>query len=269
MKNIIFSALLLFIFSACVKVPEDEGTSSEGLHISRSQQGLALWQINLDTSNISSIRTLGGSSYADNPPFWIILSDENCSGVGIPAGLKKPCRLGGQTLGITYTRFYNTGQIVDSTIIILDSYMEGSATEANKVSVYAHEIGHALGLEHYENINNLMYPYTSGADEPNANELAIINSSYNPIAAPVASDWKDYFTQVGERESDDGVLEPGTSAIRWHSFPVPYIGVSGYAFRGKTAQWPKGPAISQDYYTVITYLKKDGCYKERVIHSIK
>ena len=63
------------------------------------------------------------------------------------------------TVGFCFLRIYSNenklGQIIDSTIIIRKSALDSMAgNDVRRVSIFVHEIGHCLGLQHWGNNNN-------------------------------------------------------------------------------------------------------------------
>lgn len=66
-----------------------------------------------------------------------------------------------------------------------DSYgtrMQGSLIEIDPdwrtdQGVHCHELGHALGLDHYNNVNTCMHVNTGGIDYPNSHDNQVLNNT--------------------------------------------------------------------------------------------
>ncbi len=167
-------------------------------YVTWSQTALDSWGINLTNNNNLSVLRNVTVGYTFNPPNWITVTEGDCEAQGVPARLKSECPFSDATvIGVCYTRPYtsgaNLGTIIDSTILIRKATLEGGATNANKQSIFVHEIGHCLGLQHWGNtgaddsslepmgahITHNMFPNLTGGDTPEAQELAAIAAVYN------------------------------------------------------------------------------------------
>ncbi len=256
---IIFS--ILSIITAC-SISGIDATEAQINHVTRAESALATWNVGLqDTYQLGISRNVA-SGYVANPPYWIALSDEECNGVGIPENLQINCDLTGGTLGITsFTYNPATGIISDITIILLNSFLNSNSySDAQKLIVYIHEIGHSLGLDHHVSNDHIMYPSLSGMlatrITPHADELAIINYVYSGASVndPIGyAGWADYF------------IEAGSNAVYYSSLPVFYIYPYLLPFpETKSGAMPKGEVLPENYVTVIKKLKSDGSCEHEV-----
>lgn len=153
------------------------------LYLERAQAALAAWQLDLDTGDLAALRTMGDDFTAHNPPHWITVADESCAAEGVGDGLRADCPLNEAVIGVCETRYYpDTGEIVDTTLVVFDGFQEGDASEADKLAVFVHEIGHCMGLRHSDTEQHVMYPTTSGADMPANVELGAVAKAYLPTA---------------------------------------------------------------------------------------
>ncbi len=230
--------------------------SANQTYVDRSNAGLTAWNANLVTNTLTNDRTLGNSSFAHNPANWITVSDSTCNVVGVPTSLSGACPLTGGVIGVCETRFLSTGEIVDSTLLILTSFQtDTSVADAEKQSVFTHEIGHCLGLKHTTDSANVMFANTSGANSPSSSELAAIADAYNPFDGAVSTSNRDNFYNV-----------TGGNALLHFSFPLFHISAN-IGNRGGLSSEPPGPGkpITGPVTTVRHYMHRDGtCSHETV-----
>lgn len=183
---------------------DDDGSAPEveldpdPLYLERAQAGLAAWDLGLDTDEMGVLRTMGDAYTAHNPPHWITVAEDDCSAEGIGDGLRQDCLLDEETIGVCETRYYpDTGEIVDTTLVVYVGFQESDASEADKLAVFVHEIGHCLGLRHSDAQQRVMYPTTSGADMPAQAELGAIAKAYLPTPqAPPKGIAEQFFAQT-------------------------------------------------------------------------
>jgi len=197
-----------------------EGNST---YLTRAQNALSAWDINLATTYITNTRYMGNSSTAHHPATWITTaSHTNCNRYGIPDTLRTNSCVGmdgaNDVLGVCEVRFTGSGQLVDTTMVMEEEYQNGGASTASKEAVYIHEVGHCLGLKHVTGVGTLvMHHNLSGANTPHANELAAVAATYKPCCA-TPSTHKNRFTGTGNVQADGGTAPTG-NPIFWFSLP--------------------------------------------------
>lgn len=222
------------------------------LYVNRAANALDAWQIGLQTGLSASGRSTI-SSFQYNPKNWITVAGSTCAAKGVPGDMQgSNCPLSGGVIGVCATRYYTaTGEIVDTTAVMLDTFQQ-SASSVEAQSVFTHEVGHCLGLKHTASTLNIMYPDTSGANTPNAAELAAVADGYSPVGPPSVANG-DNFYQGGA----------GGPYLRQFSFPSYYAsGTIGSRFtvEGSSAQSedpPPGPPVD-GVVTVWHLLYADG-----------
>ncbi|MCB1172123.1 MAG: hypothetical protein KDK39_01100 [Leptospiraceae bacterium] len=231
-------------------------------YVDRSTTALTTWNIGLQTGVRSGERSTD-TNYQMNPPNWMTVANESCSARGVPANWQgSSCSLTGGTIGICITRYYtggNVGQLVDTTLVMLDSYQTSSASDGDKQSVFTHEVGHCLGLRHAESggantcsgsyANCIMFPSTAGADTPHTEELSAIDYAYGPIQDPDGTAHDNRYSQTG------------TTAIRHWSAPTFTISsVIGSAMQSADnyTTVPPGPELQGEIETRVHSYHADG-----------
>ena len=245
----------LFLLAALVLAYIGPGTNATFL--SRANTGLAAWQIGLAQGVTGFTRNLDNES-GHNPPNWITVTDSTCQARGVPDTLSANCALAGGVIGICQVRFFTAGEvgrIVDSTMLQLASFQNGSTSEAEKQSVFTHEIGHCLGLQHSGSTADIMFASTAGADTPSAGELSSVASAYSPtVQSPTSMPAK--FSQTS-----------GTP-VRFWTFPVFTISHNiGNAFADDSSEELPPPGIPLIYpvETRTHYFHSDG--RIETVHS--
>lgn len=172
------------------------------LYAERATEALLAWAIELEAGQMMALRHLGDAYTAHNPPNWITVADETCDAEGVSEQMRAACPLGGDIIGVCETRFYaDTGEIVDTTLVVLDAFQESAAREEDKRAVFIHEVGHCLGLRHSDSMDRVMYPTTAGADAPSQAEQHAVQSAYYPqVHAPAPGIAAQFYatTQAGE-----------------------------------------------------------------------
>ncbi len=253
---IIFIALL----SAFARCGGDEGNllqSDPQAHVTRSRNGLAAWQISALPSSAIGYARNTDPDYVYNPPNWVAVTNESYVGEGIPDSFRQADDFADPAvLGITEWRYDGgTGEIVDTTVLIRDSFIVDAAfSEAEKQSVYTHELGHAFGLVHSALLADIMYPTTAGSNTPSSAELAAISDAYNytPIGT-LSSGNLSYFSKIG------------SIAITHRMIPTFVIYHPDMGHIGVEVEAPPGEPIKGAVITVRQYLYRDGSEKTEIM----
>jgi hypothetical protein len=220
------------------------------LYLDRATRALEAWDIALDTEQMTALRALGDAYTAHNPPNWVTVSDETCGAEGVGEGLRADCPLGGDVIGVCETRFYPaTGEIVDTTLVVLDAFQESPASEQDKRAVFTHELGHCLGLRHSGSEHHVMYPTTAGADAPANDEQHALETAYHPhTQAPPPGIAKKYFS-----------VTTGGDAIRHFEDPVFVLSGSMGTESGRSYELPAtGRALTDDVAVARHLIQRDG-----------
>lgn len=186
-------------------------TSQE--YMDRFDYALTQWNIALVTGIRGTSRSL--SSFAEySPKNWGVVTEDGCVGPGVPSSMQgSGCAFNTSgVIGVCQVRFYSNGEIADTTLLLRKSFQDDSnvsITEAIKRAVWIHEVGHCLGLKHTAGGTAVMNS-TIGATRvlPNAGELAAVDETYTPTAAP-SNTTRDNFFQV-----------TGSNAIRQFADPT-------------------------------------------------
>jgi len=242
-----------------------EGNST---YLTRAQNALSAWSIDLATNYITNTRYMGNSSTAHHPATWITTaSHTNCNRYGIPETLRNSGCVGmdgaNDVLGVCETRSLSSGQIVDTTLVLEEEYQNGGGLTASKVAVYIHEVGHCLGLKHVSGAGTLvMHHNTSMANTPHANELAAVEATYKPCCT-TPSTHKNRFTGTGNPNAD-GDTAPTGNPIFWFSLPNFYIYSNmgnAMTFAEPMDEAPRGEVFDEELITVQHYLMEDGTEK--------
>ncbi len=216
----------------------------------RASQALSAWQIGLRTDLVGTSRVEGGGSTASDPPNWITWADEGCAAAGVSDTLRASCPFSDPTIiGVCFTTFFNTGEILETTAILRRSYQESLVGESRKLAVVIHEIGHCLGLKHTDSTSNIMFASVTDTTGPSAAEFAAIDSVYQPLQSPSASTRDAFFD----------VTSAG-NARRHFTFPVFTISsalTGGSAISSTTRRFSefdeRGPTTTRAHY-----IRRDG-----------
>ncbi len=206
--RLVYVSLLLTALVACGRQSEDNamvglvanlGTVAPDTDlIERAEQGMTAWQIGLNTGFRSRYRNAGGAAGSYDPPHWMAIASRDCMVMGAPYDMRSDCPLAEASV-VGICQVINdtlTGEILNSTILIGRDYqMNEAETLANRVSIFTHEFGHCLGLRHSGSTSDVMYADTSGADQPSAAEIAVIQYAYTVFQDP--SDTSRFFTSSG------------------------------------------------------------------------
>ena len=273
---------LLFFLNCRLAVPGDESVDQSGALvallsssvqvlggdstlINRATTGLDAWQIGLGTSFRGGARGVS-TAFQFSPPNWITSSGDDCVAVGIPDALKGSGCVFAQsssTIGVCWTRILTSagqaGRILDTTALMRNSYQSGAASAADKQSVFTHEIGHCLGLQHTTGdgtgtapdcgasaLNCIMFPSTAGADTPHASEISAVQSAYSPTVQSPTVDSSRYFSTSG-------------SVVRHWSFPTFFVSASiGNGFSAVEGTAPQTLPLPAGVITIMHALHEDG-----------
>lgn len=159
------------------------------LYVDYARQALQAWDIGLDPDLIAGAREFGDAYTAHHPRNWMTVSGSDCDADGIAPGLQENCPLGtggvgNEIIGICETRVYPSGEIVDTTLIVWDEFLEGEALAPDKQAVFIHEVGHCLGLKHQSAKKHVMYSTIAGEDRPSPEEHEAIEGVYDPVEEP-------------------------------------------------------------------------------------
>jgi hypothetical protein len=238
-----------------IETATDEPVPLEGdpVLLARARLGLQAWHIGIAPDQLAPVRRLGDRHTAHSPKNWITVAGTDCQAEGVPDTMTGNCPLTGDVIGVCELRVSPGGEIVDSTVLLLDSYQYGDARESDKVSTFVHEVGHCLGLRHSSQASNVMYPTAQGADRPSAGELAAVAEAYRPrVKAPSAQTRDGYFA-----------VEEG-NPVRQFAFPSfaisAAIGMPGTvraaALTGATALPAPGAALPEGVVVVRHLLRR-------------
>ena len=195
------------------------------LYVSKAQEALRRWNIDLTTTRYGQLRNMGGDGRVHNPPNWITVASsdvESCSrtlGVFNAQEICKEALSYDDIVGYSFARvvfkegsgaqYPGKAWIIDTTTVIDKEYLQETRDSEAAIALFVHEIGHALGLQHWgneesydsglepgvaqEHVTHIMYPFThlSTRDTntqqittystayPNASELAAVKAVYN------------------------------------------------------------------------------------------
>ena len=67
---------------------------------------------------------------------------------------------------------------IESATVILNQGSMSNYTAGQRQNVLCHEVGHALGLDHQNDLTSCMYPTTAGAPTPNAHDYEELELIY-------------------------------------------------------------------------------------------
>jgi hypothetical protein len=249
---------LLSAFARCGGDESNVLQSDPQAHVTRTRNGLAAWQISaLPASAIGYARNTD-PEYVYNPPNWVAVTNESYVGEGIPDSFREADDFADPAvLGITEWRYKgDTGEIMDTTVLIRDSFIVDSTfSEAEKQSVYTHELGHAFGLIHSSLLADIMYPTTAGSNTPSSAELAAIDDAYDPLDGSISSTTKDRFY----------VPENWTTPTMHRTLPTFVIYHPDMGHIGAEVEMPAGEPIKGTVITVRHYLYRDGSEKTEIM----
>ena len=254
------SGALVALLSSSVQVLGGDTTLT-----GRATTGLDAWQIGLSTALRAGARGVS-TSFQFSPPNWITSSGDDCVAVGIPDALKGSGCVFAQsssTIGVCWTRILTSagqaGRILDTTALLRNSYQTGGSSTADKQSVFTHEIGHCLGLQHTTGdgtgtapdcgvspLNCIMFPNTAGADTPHASEISAVQSAYSPTVQSPTVGSSRYFSTSG-------------SVVRHWTFPVFYVSASiGNGFSAPQSAPSQTSPLPDGVVTIMHALHEDG-----------
>lgn len=253
-QNLLLLALLLYI---------NRDPAPNHTYVQRAAIALEAWNIGLVTGVFNSNRGTD-TSFELSPPNWMTVANSSCNARGVPGNWQgSTCSLTGGVIGVCITRYYTTGDVgrlVDTTLVMLDTYQDSSASNADKQSVFTHEVGHCLGLRHAEGggasqcagvYNNcIMAPTTAGADDPHSAELTAIDAAYNPIAVPPT----DRYSQTG-----------GVAIRHWTdpTFTVSSVIGSAMIDSNATQEASSGAPLEGEVEVRVHEYKNDGSYQTK------
>ena len=218
--------------------------------MSRANAGLSAWEIGLQEDITGNSRNFSGPY---DPTNWITVSGSNCIANGVPGSLTSDCPLTDSVIGVCEIRYYNEGayigKIADSTLIILNTFMESTDySNEEKLSVFTHEIGHCIGFKHSNSTSDIMYFNTNGANIPSTEEKSAANEVYVPepcCTAPAGAAALRYNQYT-------------TYSIYHNSFPIFTIsaGIGNGMVEAQTL--PEPQPLEGDVTTIRHYMHEDG-----------
>lgn len=204
-------ALLIPVLMAmsCAKQPEEKAlisllpnlytVAADTVLIDRAEQAMEAWQIGLYTGFRARYRNAGGAAGTYDPPNWVAIAPRNCMVMGAPGDMRSNCPLASPSV-VGVCQIVNdsiTGQILNTTMLVARDYQTNeNETLANRLSIFIHEFGHCLGLQHSASTADVMYANTSGADTPSAAELSVIQHAYTLFQDP--PDTTRFFSSNGK-----------------------------------------------------------------------
>ena len=197
--------------------------SASGKYLDIINAGHEAWEIGLATSRTAGTRNLGDAYTLPNPKNWITVTDSSCNAggkrdPGLTDGIYSSCVFAAQpnVVGVCYSAAYSTGEIVWTTILLRQSYLDNdySGYQRKKV-VAAHEVGHCLGLVHHADNSHVMYAYVTEND-PHSLELSAVSEAYNPMGNPAAWTFNEYYPVYTQPDSSK-------NARRQFTFPTFHI----------------------------------------------
>jgi len=164
------------------------------------EQSINNWDLNIETSPANK-RDMDNL----DPEHWVGVSrDMNCDENGFNiSSIRNICQrgkeIGGENLaGLCVPNYEKSGKINNVTVILNYNFLfSDKVTDLQKEYIITHEIGHCLGLEHVNDINNLMYPsisFTRTLDYSIQKE--ILKRYYNSNITPNTNEINNYLIKT-------------------------------------------------------------------------
>lgn len=165
MGDVLKRYILIFLLLFCSKPKQSIESELLFAHVanlkneySLAEKAVQKWDLNIKTKT---------KVYSDNTEANVITHSENlvCDDLYVSDSIKTKCKSRviaspysvDNLIGFTLLEYNASGKIQTSHIILNDSTVFSQLSESDKIKIISHEMGHALGLKHVNDPNNIMY----------------------------------------------------------------------------------------------------------------